>query len=103
MPEFQACEQMALTQSTCPSKDGLEVWGVRLCVHVVPSTGVCLVCCMCVVCVHARVLVRGPELNSLRSLRMLLGFVSCLCWFPFARAFQLSPSPLLVLLQVKQV
>lgn len=97
MPEFQACEQMALTQSTCPSKDGLEAWGVRLCVHVVPSTGVCLVC------VHVRVPVRGPELNSLRSLRMLLGFVSCLRWFPFARAFQPSPSPLLVPLQVKQV
>lgn len=41
MPEFQACEQMALTQSTCPSKDGLEAWGVRPCVHVVPSAGVC--------------------------------------------------------------
>lgn len=76
---------------------------MRLCVHVVLSTGVCLVCSMCVVCVHGCVLVRGLELNSLRSLRMLLGFVSSLRWFPFARAFQLSPSPLLVPLQVKQV
>lgn len=41
---------MALTQSTCPSKDGLEAWGVRLCVHVVPSTGVSGVLHVCGVC-----------------------------------------------------
>lgn len=99
MLEFQACEQTALTQSTCPGKDGLE--GMRVaCSALGMCMGMaCLVCCMCVV----RVLMSGQELNSHRSLQPLLGFVSCPCWFPFARVFQLSSSPLLFPLRVKQV
>lgn len=44
MPEFQACEQTALTQSSCPGEEDLEGVGVHL--HVL-RVGLGMVCRVC--------------------------------------------------------
>lgn len=71
MPEFQACEQTALTQSTCPGEEGSEGVGVHLHVHVMCQG-------MGTVCRGVHGMLRGQEL---------------LLWFPYAASLLLGSLP----------